>query len=217
MHVILYFKAVFCGLVIAAPVGPVGVLCVKRTLRDGFRWGLVSGFGAAVADTMFGLVAAFGLHLVADLLLEHSRMLRTVGGLLMIGVGLRELLTPPRRFDRDERRPASVNDVAGRFGSTFALTVTNPIAILSFGAVFAVAGAVVPEGDLSGAWTLVLGVFSGSMLWFTSLCGFAKLFRRWIDLTAMRVVSRVAGVVVLLLGVLVLLSLLGFADRYVTL
>lgn len=213
MQLLFYLKGLFCGFVIAAPVGPVGILCVRRTLRDGFRWGLLSGLGAAIADAVYGIVAAFGLHYVADLMLRHSGPLRGIGGLLMIAVGIYELRLPPRTFDAKRRPPVSMNSVAGRFASTFVLTVTNPIAILSFGAVFAAVGAVVPRGDVSGAWALVAGVFSGSMLWFATLCGVSRLFRSRIDVSGMRIVSRTSGVLVVLLGVVVLLSLTGFAQR----
>lgn len=211
MYAVLFLKGMFCGLVIAAPVGPVGILTVKRTLQTGLLVGLVSGLGAATADTIYGVVAAFGLRFVADFMLDHSQWLRLAGGTLMIAVGLYELLAPPR--ETGGRRPLTVNSVAGWYGTTFLLTITNPITILSFGAVFMVAEAVVQAGQLSAAWTLIGGVFCGSALWFGSLAGFSRMFRHTIDVHGLRAVSRVSGVLVILFGAIVLLSLTPVARR----
>lgn len=211
MELILFFKGMFCGFVIAAPVGPVGILVVKRTLHSGLPVGLLSGLGAATADTIFGVVAAFGLHFVADFLLNNSHWLRLVGGILMIAIGLYELFTLPK--EKGLRKPITINGMAGWYGSTFLLTITNPITILSFGAVFVVAEAVVQEGDLAAAWTLIVGVFTGSALWFFSLAGFSRQFHHMIDVKGLRVVSRTSGVLVILFGVVVLLSLTEFSRR----
>ena len=153
----------------------------------------------------------FGLHFVADFMLDHSWWLRLAGGVLMVGIGVYELLRPLPEPGR--RRPITVNSIAGWYGTTFLLTITNPIAILSFGAVFMLAEAVVPQGDLSAAWTLIAGVFCGSALWFGSLSGFSRMFRRGIDVQGLRLVSRVSGVAVILFGVVVLLSLTPVARR----
>ncbi|MDJ0947721.1 MAG: LysE family transporter [Alphaproteobacteria bacterium] len=211
MELILFFKGMFCGFVIAAPVGPVGVLCVKRTLQLGLMVGFLSGLGAATADTIFGFVAAFGLHFVAEFMLNNSHWIRLVGGILMIGIGIYELLTPPK--EKGRRKPITINGMAGWYGSTFLLTITNPITIISFGAVFVVAEAVVSEGDLGAAWSLIAGVFLGSALWFFSLAGFSRLFHHMIDVKGLRVVSRASGVLVIIFGVVVLLSLTDFARR----
>lgn len=211
MDIVLFLKGVFCGLVIAAPVGPVGILVVKRTLDVGFRVGLVSGLGAATADMIYGVVAAFGLHFVAGFLIDHSAWLRLAGGVLMIGIGVYELLKPPT--EKGRRKTFTVDRVAGWYASTFVLTITNPITILSFGAVFVVAGAVVPQGDVVAALTLIGGVLSGSTLWFTSLAGFSKLFHHAIDVQGLRLVSRVSGVLVIAFGVVLLLSLTDVARQ----
>ncbi len=210
MGFLLFFKGMLCGFVIAAPVGPVGVLCIKRTLQRSFAAGLLSGIGAATADAIFGMVAAFGLHFVAEFLVNNSHWLRLVGGILMIAIGLYELFTPPQE---KTRKPVTANGVVGWYVSTFLLTITNPITILSFGAVFVVAEAVVSKGDLAAAWTLILGVFGGSALWFVSLAGFTRMFHHMIDVKGLRVVSRTSGMLVIFFGVVVLLSLTGYARR----
>jgi len=205
----LFIKGILCGFAIAAPVGPVGILCAHRTLRSGRLAGIVSGLGAAAADTIFGAMAAFGLRFVADIFLDHQIWLRLVGGILLILVGGGVLFHAPK--DGHERMTA--NGAAGYFISTFVLTITNPITILSFGAVFVAADAVVGKGDLAAAWTLIAGVFIGSALWFLSLTGFANMFRGRFDVQGLRVINRISGWLVIFLGVVVLLSLTGVARR----
>ena len=211
MEIALFIKGIICGVAIAAPVGPVGILCVKRTLQQGLLVGVLSGLGAASADTIFGVVAAFGIHFVAEFLLANSQWLRIVGGLLMIAIGIYELVTPPNELGR--RKRITANGVAGWYGSTFVLTITNPITILSFGGVFVVAEAVVGEGDLAAAWTLIVGVFLGSALWFSSLALFTRQFHHMIDVKGLRVISRASGWLIIFFGVVVLLSLTDLARR----
>lgn len=209
-NLILLVKGMLCGFAIAAPVGPVGILCAKRTLQSGKLAGMVSGIGAATADTIFGAVAAFGLHFVADLFLENQFWLRMVGGMVLLAIGGWELVNPPHER---RRRTVTPNGLVGLYVSTFALTITNPITILSFGAVFVAADAVVPSGDLAGAWTLIVGVFLGSTLWFMSLSAFTSMFHHRIDAQGLRILSRISGWIMIVIGLLVLASLTDLARH----
>src|SRR5215472_10967419 len=129
-------KGVAVGIVIALPVGPVGVLCVRRTLFEGPSYGFVSGLGAATADTVFGIIAGFGLTFVRDLLLGYQDWLGAAGGIFLIAVGIKALTT------RGDIEPEPVEDEAlfAAYASTFALTITNPITILAFAGIFAKVG-----------------------------------------------------------------------------
>jgi threonine/homoserine/homoserine lactone efflux protein len=188
------------GFAIAAPVGPVGLLCIRRTLRDGPLAGLATGLGAATADGLYGLVAAGGLG-IAAWLLGHAAALGLAGAGLLAGLGLGSLRSFLRkRVDAPADAPAPPASPPLAFATTFALTMTNPATILSFVAVIAALGA---SGDRApgAAWELVAGVFAGSAAWWLILVGTVHLARRalppralrWIDLATATVLLGTAG------------------------
>jgi len=205
MEIILFFKGIFVGFLIAAPVGPVGILCAQRTLQIGLLAGLVSGLGAALADTIFGAVAAFGLTFVAQYLLENESLMRLIGGLLLVGIGVETMLKKPVTIQSDKLPKA--HRYAASFFRTFMLTITNPITIMAFGPVFVAANAVVEEGNMIQAWSLILGVFSGSALWFSMLCSGVHLGRHHLNDRRMRWMNRISGVVIVFFGAMAVASL----------
>lgn len=173
MLILTFAKGIAVGLVIAVPVGPAGMLCVRRTIVEGAIFGLVSGFGAACADAFFGAIAGFGLTFVRDWLLAWRNMLGLGGGTFLLLVGVKGLLAPhPVRI-----APVGHERLAAAFVSTFALAITNPITILAFAAIFTQIGFDPGSGTISIA-TLVLGVFSGSLAWWVGLCVAAPALRR---------------------------------------
>ncbi|MGD2145489.1 MAG: LysE family transporter [Anaerolineae bacterium] len=202
MHLLL--RGVIIGFSIAAPVGPIGVLCVRRTLADGRGAGFVSGLGAATADAIYGCVAGFGLATISGLLVNQLRWIRLVGGLFLCFLGVRAFLAEPA----DQAQASHGRTLAGAYGTTFLLTLTNPMTILSFTAVFAGLGIAETAQDYGAATLLVLGVFTGSVLWWFVLTGLASLLRERFDTRAMRWVNRISGVVVSAFGVVALVSLL---------
>jgi putative LysE/RhtB family amino acid efflux pump len=191
------------GFAIAAPVGPIGMLCIRRTLHHGPVVGVATGLGAATADAMYGLVAAGGLG-IAGWLLGHAAILSLVGAALLAWLGVDSL----RAFLRKARASASPQpDTAvprpsphAAFASTFALTASNPATILSFVGVIAALGASVATGG-NAAWWLVVGVFAGSTLWWLILVTIVRLVHhaispaalRWIDLATAAVLLGTAG------------------------
>lgn len=202
MYLEVLLKGIVAGLVIAAPVGPVGVLCVHRTLVEGRLHGLVSGLGAAAADAMFGAVAAFGLSVVADALMAAETWLRLGGGLLLLGLGTKTLLSklsPP-----GEEPPRSL---LGDSVSAFVLTATNPITLISFVGVFAALGVSTSGITLSQADALVAGVFLGSATWWLLLSAGVGVFRSAVESLYLRWVHIVSGVIILAFGLGVLASL----------
>jgi len=205
MEIILFFKGVFVGFLIAAPVGPVGILCAQRTLQISLLAGLVSGLGAAFADTIFGAVAAFGLTFVSQYLLENESLMRLIGGVLLVAIGVETMLKKPPQVHGVNLPKA--HRYAASFFRTFMLTITNPITIMAFGPVFVAANAVVEEGNLAQAWILIVGVFAGSAFWFSSLCSGIHLGRRHLTDRRMRWVNRISGVVIVFFGVMAVASL----------
>jgi len=190
------------GLSIAAPVGPIGVLCIRRTLAEGRVAGLVSGLGAATADALYGSIAGFGLTAISSLLVSQQAWLRLVGGLFLCYLGVRTLLARPAQ------QAASVKGrgIVGTYASTLFLTLTNPMTILSFAAVFAGLGLGQTRGDYVSAGLLVLGVFLGSATWWLLLSGSVGLLRARFPATGLLWVNRISGIIILGFGIVALAS-----------
>jgi threonine/homoserine/homoserine lactone efflux protein len=200
----LFLEGVAIGFAVAAPVGPIGVLCIRRTLAEGRASGFVSGLGAATADAAYGSVAALGLTFVTGLLVGAAAWLRLFGGVFLVFLGVRTFLSRP------DVRPAAAGrgGLLGAYASTFGLTLANPSTILSFAAIFTglAAGSM---GDALYAMSLVLGVFCGSTLWWFVLSGATSLFRAKLSAGGLRWVNRISGVVLAGFGVVALSGLGG--------
>ena len=200
-------KGLLLGFSIAAPVGPIGVLCIRRTATEGRTSGLVSGLGAATADAAYGCVAGFGLTLVSNLILGLRFWLSLAGGLFLLYLGIRTFLSKPA----EKAARAGGSGLLGAYLSTFALTLTNPMTILSFAATFAGLGIVRQPGGSTGsagAISLVLGVFVGSALWWLLLSGGVSLFRERLNTRFLQWLNRLSGLVLVCFGVWSLVSLL---------
>jgi len=202
-----FLQAVAIGLSIAAPVGPIGVLCIRRSLANGTRAGFVSGLGAASADAVYGSLAAFGLTAVSGYLIEQQNLIQLVGGLILCALGMRAFLAAPVDSGA-EAESLSPAGLPAAYASAFALTITNPMTILSFTAVFAGLGLNLTQRDYAAAVTLVLGVFMGSILWWLTLSSLAGLLRHRIGPGALRWINRASGLVIVAFGVSVLAALL---------
>lgn len=192
------------GFSIAAPVGPIGVLCIQRTLEQGRAFGLVSGLGAATADALYGIIAGFGLTFIAQFLVSQQVWLRLVGGVFLCFLGLKTLITKPAK----QAAAAGGNSLAGAYASTFFLTLTNPLTILSFAAIFAGLGLASAGGDYRSAGLMVLGVFCGSALWWFILSGFASLFRGKVTDRGLLWINRVSGALISGFGLFALLGII---------
>ena len=202
METSFLIKGIIIGFSIAAPVGPIGVLCIRRTLADGRVSGLVSGLGAAVADAVYGCIAGFGLTFVSGFLIGGQAWLRIVGGVFLCFLGIRTFLSGPA----EKAAPAAGRSLAGAFVSTFFLTLTNPMTILSFVGIFAGLGIAGAGGDYGAAGALVLGVFSGSALWWLLLSGSVGALREKVTPRGMQWVNRGAGAIIAAFGLLALLG-----------
>jgi len=192
------------GLSIAAPVGPIGVLCIRRTLAQGRAFGLVSGLGAATADLIYGCVAGFGLTIVSDFLVDQQVWLRLGGGAFLCYLGVRTLLARPA--EQEQAALPGGNGLAGAYASTLFLTLTNPMTIISFAAIFAGLGLADSGGDRASAAVLVLGVFAGSALWWLLLSGGANVFRERVSPRGLGWINRISGVIITGFGLFALVS-----------
>jgi threonine/homoserine/homoserine lactone efflux protein len=204
MSTLFFLKSLFIGFVIAAPVGPIGVLCARRTLMHGRRAGFFSGMGAATADAIYGFIAAFGLTFISDFLVEHQSWLRLIGGTILVFMGIKAFRAlPVKKIDL----PRSARHFAGMYSSTFFLTLTNPMTIFSFAAVFAGFGLAGTKGSFMSAGTLIVGVFLGSALWWLFLVGIFSLYRKRFQSHELIWVNRITGVIIASSGALALVSL----------
>ncbi len=193
-------KGLTIGFSIAAPVGPIGVLVIRRTLAHGRASGLVSGLGAATADSVYGSVAAFGLTAVSALLLRHEPELRFIGGLFLVYLGVRTFLARPAEREHTQKGETLTED----YFSTLALTLTNPMTILSFAAIFTGLGLVHTAGRAGAAGAMVLGVFAGSAAWWLALTAMVGAASHWVTPKVLRWVNRVSGIVIAAFGAVVL-------------
>lgn len=203
MDLTFLFRGILIGFSIAAPVGPIGVLCIRRTLADGRAAGLVSGLGAATADALYGCVAGFGLTLISNFLVRQQWWLGLIGGLFLCYLGGKTLLSKPA----EQAASAKGSGLLGAYASTFFLTVTNPVTILAFAAIFAGLGLANTRGDYGAAVVLVLGVFLGSAAWWLLLSGGVSLLRERFTATGLQWVNRISGVIILGFGLFALTTL----------
>lgn len=198
-------KGMIIGFLIAAPVGPINVLCARRTLVHGKTAGLVSGLGAAAADTLYGAIAAFGLMFVIEFLYAERFWFGLIGAAFLFVLGLRTLLTTPPRIVA-ERDPTSL---IADFTSTFALTLTNPITIFSFLGTFVAFGVQVqPPIDLD-EWMLLGGVFAGSCAWWLMLTSLVGLAHGKFSGDRLAWANRAAGAIIIVFALLVLAKTLA--------
>jgi len=205
MLFVFFLKGIAVGIVIAVPVGPVGILCIRRTIFEGRLSGVASGLGAATADMMFGIIAGFGLSFISDLLLDYQVWLRLAGGCFLAYAGGATLLRGPRPARVANR---SREGLLSDFASTFALTIINPVTILVVLGVFAAIGLGGAAATLLGAGALVAGVWVGSLLWWLVAVFGAGMFMHSFEERHLRWINRVSGGILLLSGVGLLAALL---------
>lgn len=204
MSLDFFLKGIVLGFSIAAPVGPIGVLCIRKTLQFGRSSGFFSGLGAASADAVYAIIAAFGLTIVSNFLLAGQLWLRLIGGLFLLYLGWKTFVAKPILQSKDVPHTTLLND----FVSTFFLTATNPMTILSFLAIFAGLGLSNIQGDYTQGSVLVLGVFLGSAIWWLVLSEGVTLFRKKVSQNVMIWINRIAGLIILGFGIGAMVSVI---------
>lgn len=193
-----FLKGFIIGLSIAAPVGPIGLLCIQRTLTYGRAAGLISGLGAASADAVYGAVAGFGLGAISTFLVSQRMWVQIIGGILMASIAIRGLRAKPAQ------NAAATNlnggGLAWSYLSIFLLTITNPMTILSFIAVFAALGVGSSTHTYAAAGWTVLGVFLGSATWWLVLSTAVSLIRHKLSANVLRFITVSSSGVILALA-----------------
>jgi|ERR1035438_1297498 threonine/homoserine/homoserine lactone efflux protein len=193
----LLIRGIIVGLMIAMPVGPVNILCIHRTIEGGWKSGVLSGLGAAVADMFYGAVAGFSITLVVQFLVREQFWIRFFGGILLVIVGIWYFFKRPEPLDtQTQDRASAYSDLR----STFLLTLTNPTTVLSFLAILAALGI----GHQRQWWLtvfLVGGIFCGSMLWWIVLGSIVNLFRDRFNERILLLMNRLAGLLIVGFGI----------------
>ena len=207
MNIELLIKGMAVGFAIAAPVGPIALLCIQRGISGGWLSGLASGLGAAAADSLYGSIAAFSLTLVQTFLLDHRYIIAIIGGILLCLLGVRILFMKPATVVANPK--SSTVDLFGDFISTFMLTLANPTTVLSFIAIFAAINASAAGSSYGAAGTLVLGVFAGSAVWWLCLALGIGVIRHKMDEPILRWIGRFSSGLIIAFGLYTLWR--GFA------
>lgn len=199
MYTILFLKGLLIGFSIAMPVGPIGVLCIQHTLTRGRLQGFVAGVGAALADTFYGTLAAFGITVVSDFMAEYEFWIKLIAILFLYFLAFRMLYLKTSAI----KAPKTNTSLIKAFTSTFFLTLANPFTILAFGAVYAAFGVSFGQFGTCPSCIIVVGVFCGSITWWLLLSlGAAHIGKHMIKGPTTSVLSHTSGTIILLFAII---------------
>jgi len=204
MDIAFLLRGIAVGFSIAAPIGPIGVLCIHRTLAAGRATGFVSGLGAATADAFYGSIAAFGLAYVSNVLIRQQGWFHIAGGMFLCCLGAAIFLRTPA----EQTVTLTRRGLAGAYVSTFFLTLANPMTIISYTAIFAGLGLANTGGEYAAAAALVAGVFIGSSLWWFILSSGVCMFRSKCTPASLRWVRKISGAIITGFGICALAGVL---------
>ncbi|MCT4614796.1 MAG: LysE family transporter [Marinifilaceae bacterium] len=202
LHYIL--KGIIVGLTVSIPLGPIGVIIIQKTIQKGRMAGFLAGMGAAVADLFYASVAAFGLGVVMNFIKEQEFYLQLVGSLILAIVGMKIFYTNPVKQLRSHK--SSKKGFLEDFLSIFLLTITNPIAVFVFVAIFAGASFINTDSGITNELFLIIGVFLGGALWWYTLSTVINIFRKKFRLKQLFWINRISGIIIAILGVLAFLA-----------
>lgn len=203
----LITQSFLIGFTAAATIGPIAILCIQRTLKYGWRIGLATGFGVALADATYGLVGALGLNALTQLLLDYQQVLGLVGGCILIFLGVKAFRSSIEIVQTVSSVESRTNGLLGATGSIFLLTLSNPVTIMFFSAVYAgltVGGSGLADSVPAGFVFFALGVFTGSFSWWVILVTFVNAVRQRFNFNQLRWLNRASGLVIAGFGVWVL-------------
>lgn len=192
----IFLKGLLVGLLMCAPVGPVGLLCVNRTLTQGGSRGLASVLGASTADAVYCCVAGFGITLISNFIEQKQLWLELAGGMILVLLGIRVFFSDPACQTHENNRTG----LMAHYTSAFALMLANPLPIVVLTAAFTALGVTRWQGNFVATLVLIAGVFAGSATWAPILVGIANWFRPQLDSQQLRIISKFAGTIIALFG-----------------
>jgi len=191
MFLILIIKGILIGLLVSIPLGPIGVLVIQRTVNKSRMAGLVSGMGAALSDTLYAIIAGFSLTYIVEFIRIHEILLQTVGAIVLLGLGIHIFFKNPISELRQYtlRGNTHFKDIM----STFLVTFSNPLSVFVFLAIFTSSGVAVHLEQPNNAFFVILGIFTGTFIWWFSLSGLVSMFRHKINLRILWWINKTAG------------------------
>lgn len=206
MGIFILIQGIILGFSASVPLGPMGLICIQKTLNRGRLAGIVSGAGAAAADTFYAIIAAFGISFISDFIQKEQFILRIIGSIILIFLGLKIFYTNPAIQIRKQK--GKKNNLIGDFVSIFFLTLSNPITVFFFGAVFASTGVLKGENSFLELVEVVVGVFTGAMLWWLILTTVVNVFRSKFRLKRLWWINKITGAVIVIFGIVALIGTL---------
>lgn len=195
------------GLLVAAPVGPIGILCIKRSIVQGRTYGIVSGLGAASADLIYGIIGALGISGLAAFLSGYKAWIQLAGACILLIIGFNMYRASAAVANDDRPRPASL---LRSYLSAFLMTLSNPMTIMLFIGIISSAGLVAEHGHPVRIIALLAGIFLGSALWWVLLCTLSGSFSKRLRPGGMRWVNRISGIAIMALSIISILQSLPF-------
>jgi len=192
------------GILVAAPVGPVNVLCIQRAIERGFWGGIAAGLGAMLGDGLIALCAALGVGAISGAVQHHRMAIQLLGGLVLVLFGLKLYFTAPRLMAMapTSERAETLRDFVWDIPQTFLLTITNPGAVLGLFAIFGGVSTFVEVDSYVDALTIVAAVMAGSLAWWLALSHLIARFRHRLSLTRLQLINKIAGLLLLGFGLL---------------
>ena len=206
MHIPIFFQGLIIGFSVAMPVGPIGILCIRRTLLQGFLSGFITGLGVATADALYGSVAAFGISVISDFLVEKQLWLKIIGGIFLLILGLRILLK--NNSINTTTSKLNKTNLFSAYTSALILTLTNPVTILLFASLFSWFNICIEDVACPHALTLTTGIFLGSMLWFTTLSTIVRMLKSKFTVNFLILINKISGILLIIFALITLLSTL---------
>ena len=200
------YKGILIGLMVSVPLGPMGILLIQKTLQKGALAGFISGMGVVFADLCYSVIAAFGLGVIVDIVSTHELYFKLIGGIFLIIIGLRIYFTNPLTAHKHSKNTVTKKGLLGDFLTFFILTISNPVAIFIFMAVFAGASIFETNTLISTKMLVFTGIAIGAMGWWYLLSSLVNIFRRKIKLRTLVVINKISGAIIAVIGIFVILT-----------
>jgi len=212
MDLILFIKGLILGLAVSAPLGPMAMIVVQRSLNSGRKHGLLSGIGVAVSDTSYAVIAAFGLSVIISFVTDQQMIFKIIGAAVLILVGMKFSVSDPVKMKRKALRRQINGNPLSVIGEMYLMTLTNPASLFLLGAAFAGFGIIQHETALSSILSVLFGVAIGTIVWWIFLTWILSLLKKRIRLRHLFWINRIAGILIIIIGLAALISV--FFEDY---